>query len=227
VRPLALAFALGLAALALGVRGQENAPPPELANARRDVKELEDRLRKLEEAQSGLGRERERLALELKVAAGRVREAEAETDEAARAVAAAAAASEASQQQLQAAVGRLRVQLSLLALLGRAGLTPLIAEAIASGGGDVPRRVTVALALFREEKRRRDEAATLMQRRESTLAELSVRREELKSTAAHLAERKGASRPAWPRSRRSAARARSRWRTRGRTRPASSGCGAW
>ena len=184
-----LAIALGLALTALGARGQETAPPRELENARRDVKVLEERLQKLEEIQSGLGREKERLALELRVAAGRVREAEAERDDAARAVAAATQASDASQQQLQAAVGRLRVQLSLLALLGRAGLTPLVVEAIGSGG-EAPRRMTVALALFREEKRRRDEAAVLMQRREATLAELSVRREELMSTAAHLADRR-------------------------------------
>ena len=50
--------------------------------------------------------------------------------------------------------------------------------------------MTVTLALFREEKRRRDEAAVLMARREATLAELSARREDLRTTASHLAERR-------------------------------------
>ena len=43
-----LAVLTGISLLALGALGQETAPPPELANARRDVKELEDRLKKLE-----------------------------------------------------------------------------------------------------------------------------------------------------------------------------------
>ncbi len=182
----ALAVSAVLAAAALG---QEPAVPPELAEARRNVRELEERLTKLEEVQSGLGRERERLTLELGVAVGRVREAEAEQVEAARAVEAAAEASRASQAELEAAMGRLRVQLSLLAVLGRAGLAPLVFEALGSGD-DATRRVTVALAVFREEKRRRDDAAALMIRREATLAELSARREALGAVAARLAARR-------------------------------------
>jgi len=177
------------AALAAAAFGQEPTVPPELADARRNVKELEERLRKLEEIQTGLGRERERLTLELGVAEGRVREAEAEQRDAARAVEAAAQASRASQAELEAAVERLRVQLSLLAVLGRAGLAPLVFEAIGSGG-EAARRVTVALAVFREEKRRRDDAAALMTRREATLAELSARREELGAVAVRLAARR-------------------------------------
>jgi septal ring factor EnvC (AmiA/AmiB activator) len=184
-----LAIVTGAIVLAVAALGQEQTAPPELANARRDVKELEERLKKLEELQTGLGRERERLALELRVAAGRVREAEAECEEAARGAAAATKAAEQSQSELQAAVARLRFQLSLLAVLGRAGLTPLVVEAIGSGP-DISRRMTVSLALFREEKRRRDEAAVLMLRRETTLAELSAKREELRTTAAHLADRR-------------------------------------
>lgn len=176
---------LTLAALAAA---QEAAIPPELARARRDVQGLEERLRSLEQEQAGLGREREALDLELKVAASRVREAEVEKAEAERAAGAAAKAAEASQTELQQAVERLRLQLALLAVLGRAGLAPLVVHAIGSGK-DIPQRVTTSLALFREEKRRRDEAALLMARREATLAALSARREEVASAAVRLSER--------------------------------------
>ena len=176
---------LTLAALAAA---QEAAIPPELAKARRDVQGLEERLRSLEQEQAGLGREREALDLELKVAASRVREAEVEKAEAERAAGAAAKAAEASQTELQQAVERLRLQLALLAVLGRAGLAPLVVHAIGSGK-DIPQRVTTSLALFREEKRRRDEAALLMARREATLAALSARREEVASAAVRLSER--------------------------------------
>ena len=177
--------------LAVSAVGLQVPVPPELADARRNVKELEERLKKLEEIQSGLGRDRERLVLELGVAAGRVREAEVEQAEAARDVEAAAKSSQASQVELEAAIERLRFQLSLLAVLGRAGLAPLVFQAIGSRG-DITQRVTVALAVFREEKRRRDDAAELMGRREATLAELSARREELATVAGRLAERRRA-----------------------------------
>ena len=177
------------AILAVGALGQEAPVPPEVADARRSVKELEDKLRKLEEVQSGLGRDRERLVLELGVAAGRVREAEAEQAAATRAVEAAAQASQASEAELAEAVERLRVQLSLLAVLGRAGLAPLILEAVGSGS-NVTRRVTVALAVFREEKRRRDDAAALMGRRQATVADLSARREALATVTARLVGRR-------------------------------------
>jgi septal ring factor EnvC (AmiA/AmiB activator) len=117
-----------------------------------------------------------------------VREAEVEKAEADRAAAAAAKASEASQVELQQAMDRLRLQLALLAVLGRAGLAPLVVHAIGSGK-DIPQRVTTSLALFQEEKRRRDEAALLMARRQATLAALSAQREEVAAAAAHLGER--------------------------------------
>ncbi len=132
--------------------------PKELADARNEVRALEQHLRQLADVQAGLGRQRERLELEVEVAVVRVREAEVEQQEAARTVAAAAAAAKASQAELDAAMERLRLQLSLLAVLGRAGLAPLVVHAVGSGQ-DIPARVTVALALVREEKRRRDEAA--------------------------------------------------------------------
>jgi murein hydrolase activator len=177
-----------LLALSVPAAAQETVPP-ELAAARNEVKELEERLRGLEKAKVDLDKQREGLDLELKVAALRVREAEVEKQEADWAAAAAARAAEASQAELAQAVERLRLQLSLLAVLGRSGLAPLIVHAIGSGR-DIPQRVTVALALFREEKRRRDEAAALMERRQQTLAALSLRREEVASAAAQLGERR-------------------------------------
>ncbi len=159
--------------------------PKDLADARSEVRALEQHLRQVTDLQAGLGRQRERLALEVKVAMVRVREAEVEQQEAVRAVAAASAAAKASQAELDTAMDRLRLQLSLLAVLGRAGLAPLVVHALGSGR-DIPARVTVALALVREEKRRRDEAAGLMARREAALSELSARREDLAATAGRL-----------------------------------------
>jgi septal ring factor EnvC (AmiA/AmiB activator) len=186
VRKAALLCAL--IAVASICAGQDSVLPPELAKARRDVAELEDRLRKVEQMQAGLGREREALDLRLQVAASRVREAALEKEEADAAADVAAKAAEASQSELRQAVERLRLQLALLAVLGRAGLAPLVLHAIGAGE-DVPRRVTTALALVREERRRRDDAAVLMARREATLAALSARREEVADAAARLAAR--------------------------------------
>jgi septal ring factor EnvC (AmiA/AmiB activator) len=171
--------------LALPLAAQETPVPPELAKARRDVQELEERLKSLERVKASLDRERESLDLELQVASLRVREAEVEKDEAERAADGAAKAAEASQAELQQAVERLRLQLALLAVVGRAGLAPLVVHALGSGK-DIPGRVTTSYALFQEEKRRRDEAALLMARREATLAELSARRAEVADAAARL-----------------------------------------
>jgi murein DD-endopeptidase MepM/ murein hydrolase activator NlpD len=183
---MALAASLALATLAAG---QEAAVPQEVAKARQDVRALEDRLKNLEQLQANLGHQREKLELELQVAALRVREAELEKREAEKAADAAAKAAEASQAELEQAIERLRLQLALLTVLGRAGLAPLVVHAFGSGK-DIPQRVTTALALFREEKRRRDEAALLMARREATLAALSARREEVEDAAARVAARR-------------------------------------
>ena len=183
-----LTVTLVLLLLCRSLAAQQTPVPPELAKARRDVQELEERLRNLEQVKAGLNREREALNLELRVAASRVREAEVEKGGAERAAAVAAQAAEASQVELQQAVERLRLQLALLAVLGRAGLAPLVLHAVGSGR-DVPHRVTTSLALFKEEKRRRDEAAVLMAGREATLAALSARREEVADAAARVQER--------------------------------------
>jgi len=183
-----LAVIAVLLVLSWPLTAQEAPVPPELAKARRDVQELEERLTRLEQVKAGLDREREALDLQLRVAALRVREAEVEKDEAERAAAVATQAAEASQAELRQAVERLRLQLALLAVMGRAGLAPLVLHAVGSGK-DVPQRVTMSLALFQEEKRRRDEAAVLMARRQATLAALSARREEVADAARRVRER--------------------------------------
>jgi septal ring factor EnvC (AmiA/AmiB activator) len=177
-----------LLSVVASVHAQETPVPPELARARGEVRALEERLRRLEQVQAGLGRDREVLALQLQVGTLRVREAEVEKHEAEAAADGAAREAEASRAELQEAGERLRLQLVLLAALGRAGLAPLVLHAVGSGE-DVPRRVTTALALVREERRRRDEAAMLMARREATLAALSARRQGVADATARLAAR--------------------------------------
>ncbi|MFI5165312.1 MAG: murein hydrolase activator EnvC family protein [Thermoanaerobaculales bacterium] len=184
---------LVVAVLAVMVSGlalaQEEPAPPELAKARLAVRQLEDRLRELESKQAGLGKQRDGLELEMGVAAMRVREAEEEQVAAGQDLSVASRAFEASQAEMERAREQLRLHLSLLAVLGRAGLAPLLVHALESGA-NVQQRVTVALALFREEKRRRDEAVAVMEQRTSALATLSRRREGLAGAARLLARRR-------------------------------------
>jgi len=185
-RLITVALAGFLAALATA---QQEQAPPELAKARVAVRQLEDRLHELESRQVGLGKQRGVLDLELGVAAMRVREAEAEQSAAEQALALSSREFEASQADLDRAKEQLRLRLSLLAVLGRSGLAPLVIHALESGA-DVQQRVTVALALFREEKSRRDEAAAVMEQRTTALATLSRRREEVAGAVRLLARRR-------------------------------------
>ena len=177
-----------LAAVAVAAPPADSVPP-DVLKARLAVKELETRLRDLEQKQAGLGKQRETLEMEMSVASMRVREAEEESRAAKSAVDAAAQAAAASQSELDRAMEQLRVQVSMLAVLGRSGLAPLLLHAIGSAT-DVPQRVTVALAVFREQKRRRDLAAALMAERAAALAGLSRRREELAGAARSVAQRR-------------------------------------
>lgn len=86
-------------------------------------------------------------------------------------------------------MSQLRLQVTLLAALGRTGLTPLLVEAVAAGQ-EAPERVTVSLALVREHRRQRDEAAELMATRTAALSVLSARQENLATVAAELARRR-------------------------------------
>lgn len=176
--PVASAFA----------RAQELIVPAELAKIRLEIRDLEEKVRALDKRHSDLGAQRERLEGELSLAVMRVREAEAEKKVAESAVATAAAAAEDARLEVTRAVERLRLQISLLAVLGRAGLAPLVLHALGSGQ-DVPQRITLALALVREDKRRRDEMEGLLERRTATLADLSQRREDVEVVTRLLEER--------------------------------------
>ncbi len=188
--PLAAALLAAWAVLgALELEAQDASVPPELAAIRAEIRQLEERLRSLEQQQSSLGKERSALESELKLAGLRVRETEAQRGNAEREVATARVEVSRSQAALRQAMDRLRLQVTLLATLGRAGLTPLLAEAVASGK-EAPERVTVCLALVREHSRQRNEAAELMAARTAALSTLSQRQEKLETVAAELGRRR-------------------------------------
>lgn len=184
---LAAAALLGVAAWA----GAEEPPPAELVRVRQQIAELESRLQALEAQQTDLAAQRQRLEGELKLAGLRLAEWEAEHSRAEQVARAAAGDAEAARQALQAAVDRLRLQVSLLAVLGRSGLSPLVLYAVGSAR-EVPERMTVTLALVAEERRRRDEVAKLADARVRALSVLSQRREELEGLRAEGARRRAA-----------------------------------
>jgi septal ring factor EnvC (AmiA/AmiB activator) len=193
-RPCELAPAvLMLAALAgTPCAAQQSQPaekPGELTRLHEEVRQIEEHLRALESEKAGLGREREVLDAELHLAGLRVREAEQARAVADAGVAQAERAAAQSQVALERAMERLRVQVSLLVILGRAGLLPLVLEA-ATAEGDPAVKVTLALAVVGEQKRRRDEAVTLMEGRTAVLAALSSRREEAESATRQLEARR-------------------------------------
>lgn len=168
--------------------GQDAGEPRELAAIRAEIQELEGRLRQLEQRQDDLGAQRAALESELKLAALRVRETEQQRGSAEREVHTAQVQVNRSQEALRLAMERLRLQVTLLATLGRAGLTPLLLEALASGK-EAPERVTVSLAMVREHTRQRNEAAELMAARTAALSALSLRQEALATVAGELDER--------------------------------------
>ncbi|MFH1176988.1 MAG: peptidoglycan DD-metalloendopeptidase family protein [Acidobacteriota bacterium] len=168
---------------------QEAGPPGELETIRSRVRELEGHLRGLEQRQAVVGNERQRVSTELALATLKVTEAEAELAAIARVEAEAAQAATAAQERLRVAVDGLRVNLGLLALLGRAGLSPLLLYSL-RGQGELARKVTVTMAVVQEHRKRRDEVASLLERRTAAVGELSRRREELSAGRARLAERR-------------------------------------
>jgi septal ring factor EnvC (AmiA/AmiB activator) len=167
--------------------GQE--PPPELVKVREEIRALEERLRTLDAQRSDLGAQRRQLETKLALAVARVQEAEAANRASESAVGDATLAAEEARHEVERAVRRLRLQVSLLVVLGRAGWAPLILHAVGSGK-DVPQRITMALTLVREDQRRRLETEQLLERRTAALGLLSRRREELAGTTRELAERR-------------------------------------
>ncbi len=187
---LLLAAALMLPAAARGEAPEaRTAVPPELTAVRDEIRDLEQRLRDLEQRQSDLAQTRERLATELSLAGARLRESQEERDALARDEREASARARQAQERLTAAAGRLKAQITLLAVLGRSGLTPLILQALPAGG-DLPERVTVLRALVREQKRQRDEVAALAEQRTSAVAELSERRQALDTATRNVSRQR-------------------------------------
>jgi septal ring factor EnvC (AmiA/AmiB activator) len=202
VAALALAAALATAAArAATADGPPATPGAETASGAADgagadldllrgqIAELEERVKALEARKAEVRAERERLETELALATLRVREAEARRRELEAEEAAAARSAEAARAALATAGERLRSQLALLAVLGRAGLWPLAVRA-ALEGTDATRRITVMVLLVREHERQRAEVARLAEQRAAALAELSRRRAELEAAHERLGEQR-------------------------------------
>jgi septal ring factor EnvC (AmiA/AmiB activator) len=185
-------------ALALaGVGGLAKAADPlpevrrgELDRLRAEAQRLENKLLELQQRQHDLAAQRERLETELALAEVRLREGEEARAVSAAAVEEARVALAEAQRRLGEAVERLRLQLGLLAVLGRSGLAPLLLQA-AGTGDDLERRITVTMALVEEQKRRRDEVARLAEERTAALAQLSLRQAQLEEAAAVERARRG------------------------------------
>lgn len=150
----------------------------ELTRLRARAEQLEARLGDLQRRQLDLAGQRERLETELALAEVRLREGEEARAGSAAAVGAARLALDAAQHRLAGAVEQLRLQLGLLAVLGRSGMAPLLLQAVGNGG-DMDRRITIMVALVEEQKRRRDEVARLAEERAQALAHLSLRQAQL------------------------------------------------
>jgi septal ring factor EnvC (AmiA/AmiB activator) len=164
-------------------------PGADLERLRGQIAELEERVRSLEARKAEARAERERLETELALASLRVREGEAERRQLEADEAAAAREAEDSRGALAAAGERLRRQLAVLAVLGRAGLWPL-AVRTALEGTDATRRITVMVLLVREQERQRGEVARLAEQRAAALAALSLRRAELEAAYERLGQRR-------------------------------------
>jgi septal ring factor EnvC (AmiA/AmiB activator) len=174
-----------LAALA-GMQAQQ---PEELAAVREQIRAMEQSLQALVRQQTDLTRERQRLEAELRLAELRVREGEVEHRAALAAERQAAQRAAQSQTALGAAAERLRDQITLLALLGRTGTSPLVYHAIL-GGSDLQHRITVLRAMALDQRRHRDEMARLAEERAAALSLLSLRRQQDEDSVEKLQGRK-------------------------------------
>lgn len=164
--------------------------PAQLEQVRAQIRSLEARLASMVRQQADLSRERQRLEGELGLAELRVRESEAEIAQVRAAERAAVTAVEDANRALTAAADRLRAQVTMLSVLGRAGLRPLVYHAILSGA-DLQRRVTLLRALVRDQEARREELARLAEQRAGALATLSLRRSQVEQALDSLEARRG------------------------------------
>jgi len=176
-----------LAAAAPGAAVEDTAG--ELERLRQRAAELEQRLRELEGQQQAKDRERQRLEAQLALEVVRVQESETQLARLREREAEAARLVETSRVAHEQALQRLRRQLAVLAVFGRAGLTPMLWHAAASGT-DVTTRITTVLAVVRHQEAERQAAAQLLAARNAALAELSRRRAEADEVAAQLAARR-------------------------------------
>lgn len=185
-RPAVLLLAASLALLAIspGTAVDDSGPGKgELDRLRAKAERLEARLHEVQQRQRDLGSQRERLETELALAEVRLREGEESRRLSAAAVNHARTTLDAAQDRLAEAVERLRLQISLLAVLGRSGMAPLVLQAVGTGR-DLERRITVTVALVEEQKRRRDEVARYAEERSEALARLSMHQAQLEEAAA-------------------------------------------
>jgi murein hydrolase activator len=185
IAALVLVAALPLAGVSPTPAGES----PELVQVRAQIRALENQLRLVVQQQSDLSQQRRRLEGELELARLRVRESEVELKRVRGEESAALKAVEAAQQQLAAAGDHLRTQVTILSVLGRAGLTPLIFHAIL-GGSDVQHRVTVLRALVHDQENRRAEMEKLAEQRAAALADLSERRQRTEEATSTVADRR-------------------------------------
>jgi septal ring factor EnvC (AmiA/AmiB activator) len=169
--------------------GQQAREPGELATVRGQIRAMERSLQDLVRQQSDLTQEEKRLQAELQLAELRVREGEVEHRAALAAEAQAARRVAQSREALTAAADRLRDQMTLLVLLGKAGTSPLVYHAII-GGADLQHRITVLRAMALDQRRHRDEMARLAEERAAALSLFSRRRQEDEETMGRLQDRK-------------------------------------
>ena len=162
--------------LALALPVATPAASGELEQIQARARELEERLREIESRQSQASQRKALLEQQLALASVRVQEAEAEQRRSEGQEREAEVTAAATQRELDTVVGQLRVQLGTLAVLGRPGMAPLLLQALGSGN-ELPRRITLTLAIVNEQERRRVAAADAMERRAAAVAALSRARE--------------------------------------------------
>lgn len=182
-RLLVVAMCAGFTVVGASAPGSDRQAVAELDRLRAQAERLEARLQALHDRQRDVAAERERLEVELQLAEVQLRHGEEVRAAAAAAVAQARVALDEAQARLTSAVERLRLQIGLLAVFGRAGLAPFILHALGQGR-DLDRRITMTVALVEDQKRRRDEVARLAEQRAEALARLSLQQAQLEEAVA-------------------------------------------
>lgn len=163
--------------LALALPAATPAAGDGIEEIRARARELEERLRENERLQLQASQRKAALEQQLALATVRVQESEAEQRRLEDQERAAEATAEETQRELERVESQLRVQLGTLTVLGRPGLVPLLVQSLRAGD-ELPRRVTLTLAVVGEQERRRIEVAAALERRAAAVAALSRARED-------------------------------------------------